>query len=86
MLSVSFVVLLSVAIILIYSTNKNQRLLKQRLPNSARIGGYVLLASGVILALQLFSGAAVVFSWLIGVMVLTALIPFTILILFRKSQ
>ncbi|PHI39008.1 hypothetical protein CBQ28_00380 [Pseudoalteromonas sp. GCY] len=86
MLSVFFVALLSLSITLIYCTNKHQRLLKRPLPNNARSAGYILLAITFIFAIQIFAGAAVLFSWLIGVMVLTALIPFTILILFRKSQ
>ncbi|PCK32794.1 hypothetical protein CEX98_05200 [Pseudoalteromonas piscicida] len=86
MLSVFFISLLVVAITLIYCTNKHQRLLSRALPKSAKVGGYILLFIAFLCAVQAFVGAAIVFSWLLGVMVLTALIPITILILFRKSQ
>lgn len=80
-----FVLLLIVAITLIYCTSKHQRLLSQRLPKKARVVGYVLMTISFTCAFQLFVGAAVLFSWLVAVMALTALIPLTILMLFRKS-
>jgi membrane protein insertase Oxa1/YidC/SpoIIIJ len=81
-----FIILLVAAITILYCTSKHQHLLNKPLPKRTNKVGYVLFLLAALCAFKLFIGSAIVFSWLISVMVLTALIPLTMLLLFGKSR
>ena len=81
-----FLFTLLTAILLLYLSTKNQRLLNSPIAKSWRLVSAGLSLLSLLIAIDMFVGAAVVCSWLLAVMVFTALIPFTILWLFNKSS
>jgi len=64
--------------LLLYLTNKHQRLLSKPLPKNIRLLGYISLIGALIIWLQIMPLSTAIFIWLMVTMLSLTCIPFAI--------
>ena len=76
-----FMVTLFIGVLLVYCSNKHQRLLKSPLKSDVKLIGYGVLLLALVISTMLFDGGAVFFMWFVGIMLLFITLPFVALFL-----